>query len=445
MIMGKKRMLFLSAVIVLVLAVGVQAFDLTEFGFKPAGSYDFGGETVTIISWTSERMETLYFQGYLPVLDRVAEAEELFNCKIEFMQTREIPEVNFNRLLSGESVNDLWHVQNKIGYWELVSANALYPVHDLLGDEYYEMLPPSLMAVEEAFKYQGKYWGLGPVEWRPIYGYQNDMKFVAYNKTLIEREGLPDPYELYLAGEWTWDAATDLAVRATQDTDGDGEIDVWGIVGAGATDLAVANGATMTAVDETGRVVFVADDPKYIEALEQTTLWWTELGVQMPTYSSGDLGSAFRNGRAAMNFGISAFNLPELLENMTDEWGLVPFPMGPSTDRHHWTVQALNTTVIPANAADPEALAALRAFLWREEDISINDFLAAHVNSQEAADVLLTANREWEGQASRLFETFLGDFTTYEREVQQGQRSATAAMAEIKPIIQANLDDLFSQ
>lgn len=96
-------------------------------------------------------------------MDQVAEAEELFNCKIEFMQTREIPEVNFNRLLSGESVNDLWHVQNKIGYWELVSANALYPVHDLLGDEYYEMLPPSLMAVEEAFKYQGKYWGLGPV------------------------------------------------------------------------------------------------------------------------------------------------------------------------------------------------------------------------------------------------------------------------------------------
>lgn len=61
--MGKKRMLFLSAVIVLVLAVGVQAFDLTEFGFKPAGSYDFGGETVTIISWTSERMETLYFKA----------------------------------------------------------------------------------------------------------------------------------------------------------------------------------------------------------------------------------------------------------------------------------------------------------------------------------------------------------------------------------------------
>ena len=200
----------------------------------------------------------------------------------------------------------------------------------------------------------------------------------------------------------------------------------------------------MTAVDETGRVVFVADDPKYIEALEQTTLWWTELGVQMPTYSSGDLGSAFRNGRAAMNFGISAFNLPELLENMTDEWGLVPFPMGPSTDRHHWTVQALNTTVIPANAADPEALAALRAFLWREEDISINDFLAAHVNSQEAADVLLTANREWKAKLHACSRLSLAILLHMKEKFSRD--SGAQLLPWLKsPIIQANLDDLFSQ
>ncbi|NLM26320.1 MAG: hypothetical protein GX208_09450, partial [Firmicutes bacterium] len=49
------------------------AFDLTDLGFKPAGSYDFGGETVTIVSWTSERMSN-YFKTYPPVAGRIEEA-----------------------------------------------------------------------------------------------------------------------------------------------------------------------------------------------------------------------------------------------------------------------------------------------------------------------------------------------------------------------------------
>lgn len=108
----------------IVLATGfAAAFDLTELGFKSADSYDFGGETVTIISWTSERMEQ-YFNDYLHVQGRVAEAEELFNCKIEWMQNRDIPAVNFNRLLAGEAGNDLWHVQNKIGTKGAAAAMA---------------------------------------------------------------------------------------------------------------------------------------------------------------------------------------------------------------------------------------------------------------------------------------------------------------------------------
>lgn len=443
--MRKICTLLLTVLVVLGFCYSASAFDLTEFGFKPAEEYDFKGATVTIISWTSERIETRYFGEYLPVLDRIAEAEAAFNVKIEFMQNRDIPTINFNRLLAGDSINDLWHVQNKIGYWELVSSEAVYPVHDLLGDDYYAMLPPSYLATEEALKYKDKYWGIGSVEWRPTYGYQNDMMFVAYNKTLFEQEGLPDLYELYLDGEWTWEKATEIAVKATQDLDGDGVIDIWGIVDARPWDMAVSNGATMTRVDETGRVVFVADEPAYLEALEQCYQWWTELGVQMPSYGSGDLSNTFRSGRGAMYFSVPAYGLPDLMENMADEWGIVPYPKGPRADRHYWTVQALNTTVLPINAQDPEALAALRCFLWREEDVNVSDFLAAHVKSQQAADVLLTANREWDGRSSRLFETFLESFGQQTRDVQSGAKSATAAMAEVKPVVQARLDDLFSK
>lgn len=429
----------------IVLATGfAAAFDLTELGFKSADSYDFGGETVTIISWTSERMEQ-YFNDYLHVQGRVAEAEELFNCKIEWMQNRDIPAVNFNRLLAGEAGNDLWHVQNKIGYWDLVAQGAAYPMGELLGDVYYDNLPPSLRATEEALKYNDQYWGIGSVEWRPIYGYQNDMLFVAYNKTLFEREGLPDLYELYKAGEWTWEMATEIGTKATADLDGDGVIDQWGIIDARSTTLAVANATSMTKADDSGRVVFDADNPNYIEALEQQYIWWTEMGIQMPSLGSGDLNSTFINGKGAMHFSKPAHSLGELLTQMTDEWGIVPQPMGPNADDYYWAVQALNTTLIPVSANDPEALAALRAFLWREEDVDVNDFLAAHVNTQEAAEVLLDANRNWQGGATELFQTYLGDFNLLAREINNGTKGAAAAMAEVKPIIQANLDDLFGQ
>lgn len=440
-----QKQIFMCILVVSLLLGGVcfvSAYDLTEVGLKPNGSYDFGGETVTIISWTSERMEK-FFNDNLVLMGRVAEAEELFNCKIDFMQTRDIPDVNFNRLLAGESGNDLWHVQNKIGYWELVAQGAVLPMSDILPEQYYESLPPSLISVEKALEYDGKYFGVGPVEWRPLYGYQNDMIFVAYNKTLFEREGLEDLYEVYLAGDWTWDKATELAKKITQDIDGDGIMDQWGMVDVRIWDLAVSNGSSITRVDENGRVIFTADEPGYIEALEQHKEWATDLQVLM---TSGSAMDTFVNGQAGMFFYAGAWQLPDnVLPRMTDEWGLVPYPKGPRVDEHKWTVQALSTTLIPLNAKDPEALVALKSFLWREEDVTVGDLLATHVTSQDAADVFLTANNEWDGNASRLFQDYYATFDTDSREVTSGAKSASALMAELKPIIQANLDDLFSQ
>lgn len=449
-----KRTYKLSVTLVLVMSmllmgsVFASADVLTDMGLKPLGSYDFGGETVTIISWTSDRIPG-YFETHVPVMDRIAEAEELFNVKIEFLHSRDIPEINFNRLLAGESTHDLWHTQNKIGYWELVARGAVMPMSDILPAEYYENLPPSLQAAEEALKYEGKYWGIGPVEWLPLYGYQNDLLFVVYNKTLLEREGIEDLYELYLDGEWTWDKAREIAIKTTADTDGDGEIDQWGIVDSRNWDLAVSNGASFTK-EVDGRMVFSADVPAYIAALEFQKELWTDLEVMMPTFSSGTLRDTFLNGKAAMFFSVTTSNIGNhILPKMQDEWGLVPLPKGPDADDHIWTVQALNTTLIPINAKDPEGLVALRAFLWQEDDVSVNDFLANHVRSQEAADVLLTANREWEGQASRVFEDFIekDEFVRLliRDEITQGKKGAAAGMAEIKPIIQGKLDDLFDQ
>ena len=54
----KKLFVMVLALTCLVLLTSSMALAdvLTDHGLKPVGSYDLGGNTVTIISWTSERM-----------------------------------------------------------------------------------------------------------------------------------------------------------------------------------------------------------------------------------------------------------------------------------------------------------------------------------------------------------------------------------------------------
>lgn len=436
---------FLAVCLVVMTSAIAMADVLTDYGLKPLGSYDLGGNTVTIISWTSERMAN-YFNDYIPVRDRIAEAEELFNCKIEWMQTREIPQTNFARLMADESAYDLWHVQNKIGYFELVSEGAVLAASDFLPAEFFEALPPCLQTTEEALKFNGKYYGIGNVEWRPMYGYANDIVFVGYNKTLFEREGLPDLYELYLDGEWTWEMAGEIAAKATRDTDGDGTIDQWGMTDLRAWDLAVSNDASIIKLDESGRMVYAADEDAYIEAVEQFMEWWTT-GVLNQSTNTGGNRDLFINGRAAMHFNITPAVMANNLipSNMADEWAIVPFPKGPRATEYRYPNQAVSTTLIPINAADPEALVALKLFLWQEDDITVNDFLAAHVRTREAGQVLLEAHEDWSGTTSRLIETFITPYNDAINAIRDQGVSAATRLAEIRPQIQATIDELFNQ
>lgn len=239
-------------------------------------------------------------------------------------------------------------------------------------------------------------------------------------------------------GSWTWDAVTDYGLKVTRDTDGDGEIDLCATNDVRVWDLAVSNGASITRVNDDGKIVFTADEPAYIEAFEQIYQWRTESKILVPN-------TTFTQQQNLFGFSSLAFNLGSYMEQFDFEWGILPLPKGPRADEYYWTVQAVSTTLIPKNAADPEGLATLRAFLWREEDVLQSDVLAAHTNSKESAQVFLTANQEWQGQASRLFQNLLGEFSDLAPQIYDGTRSTTATMAELKPFVQNRLDDLFNQ
>lgn len=99
----------------------------------------------------------------------------------------------------------------------LDAANELYQPIDAYLD--YDVCD---QASADAFLYRGGH-----------YVYTNNAitapYLIIYNATVFEEEALETPTELFDKGEWTYDKFLEYMAYFTRDTDGDGEIDQWGL------------------------------------------------------------------------------------------------------------------------------------------------------------------------------------------------------------------------
>ncbi|MCL2371877.1 MAG: extracellular solute-binding protein [Defluviitaleaceae bacterium] len=160
---------------------------------------------------------------------------------------------------------------------------------------------------------------------------------VYFNMRLLEEAGLdPElPFDLQLAGEWTWDAFMDVARAATRDLTGDGIPDTWGIATFGAQFLEMAlasNGAEPVGFDaSTGRFLNTTNTPEFLEALAWANAL-SEEGVTMPEPEGMGWDfflPAFNNGMAAMRAAGDYVAGAQVNPNLADPWGFVTFPRGP--------------------------------------------------------------------------------------------------------------------
>ncbi len=154
---------------------------------------------------------------------------------------------------------------------------------------------------------------------------------IFWNKTLFDRYNLPDLYELYENGEWTWDKFKEIALAGNQDTDGDGEYDVHGFNWRENLiwSFMTSNGANAVKKTDAG-IELALETPEAMEAME----FYADFTQNVPQLKGwlGDWQSQiwdFRDGNSCMCYEawwISSSYLGE----MEDEWGFVPFPKGPS-------------------------------------------------------------------------------------------------------------------
>ncbi len=180
---------------------------------------------------------------------------------------------------------------------------------------------------------------------------------LAYNKQMLDEAGLEDPNALYEKGEWTWDKWREYMLALTQDTDGDGVIDVYGYGSRWdflVYNLLMSNGTSIASSDTEN-----LSSPEVTEVLDFIYNMYNVDHVANP-WNSEDFDynqNCYMDGRVA--FWIDAAWISSANEDANLEFDVVwcPWPIGPSGDEatnKFKNVSSGNAWMIPAGVEDPE-------------------------------------------------------------------------------------------
>jgi ABC-type glycerol-3-phosphate transport system substrate-binding protein len=156
-----------------------------------------------------------------------------------------------------------------------------------------------------------------------------------FNKRLFREAGLdPElPYNMQKDKTWTWSNLLPIARRLTRDTTGDGIPDTWAFPRDPSTEFLDAvissNGIGYVGRDANGRFYNTTGRPEFLEAM-QYALQLSNEGLMLPQPPGAVWDwayTAFSDGRVAML--VAPIWARDMLQGMSDDWGMVMFPMGP--------------------------------------------------------------------------------------------------------------------
>ena len=342
---------------------------------------DLGGRTIRISAWwdLTPPGETA---GERAMLERIAELEEAYNMKIEFVQVPwdEYVDTFTTSVLAGEPFADIVRMEVK---WALPAIlNGLLLEIDEFTD--------GSMDIQNEQKYVRK---INPIAGGE-YGFSHhevNGAALHYNRDIFRQLGLPDLQELFLNGELTWQRMLDLAIEATRDLDGDGTPDVWGWSGWAAhvaRNLIAANGARI-ADDATGQQGLT--DPRTIEALEFVQrLYNVENVVYLRSGSKSEYTEweSFLDGKSAMWIAHEW-----QVGDVPFDFGVVPIPNGPSgSPEATYNNGGAHAYFIPKGVEDPHIVYRIyeeMQMIPQFEDYVGQDYLESRYRTQQDIDIFL--------------------------------------------------------
>lgn len=161
------------------------------------------------------------------------------------------------------------------------------------------------------------------------YGF-DDTQVLMYNKSAVQNEGFEDPYEMYLNGEWDWNAFTDMMKTFVENGSDDGT-ERFGIGGWWANAFVYTAGETMVTYD----------GEKFGNNLRSGKIEKAQ-GVIEDIFKNNLIKRGWIDGKSAFvdnsllfySMGTWAYN-DASLSMPDDEIQIVPFPKDPDSDKYY--------------------------------------------------------------------------------------------------------------
>lgn len=307
--------------------------------------------------------------------DVVAEVEEKYNVKIEFVNlTWDGTQESINTsILAGTPDCDIYETDLSFGIPAALNG---------LATNLEDVLP----ADADIFHDQVVFSQVDVGTDSGVYLFQSNSAemtlantyMLAYNKQMLEDAGLEDPNALYERGEWTWDKWREYMLALTQDTDGDGVTDVYGYGSRWdflVYNLTMSNGTGIAMSDKE-----TLSSPEVAEVLDFIYNMYNVDHVARPWDSEDFDGNmnAYIDGNVA--FWIDAAWISSSNEDANLGFDVVwcPWPIGPSGDEatnKFKNVSSGNAWMIPAGVDDPELV--YNVFYdwqnWYHDDVELRD------------------------------------------------------------------------
>lgn len=293
-------------------------------------SFDLGGRKVIIGDWNVTDLEIARLASNAEGATEQQKAgyqslkyqEQKYNCDIEFMKYKKGSNDFVQAALAGQHFADAFFTSREFVFPRVVNMGLIIPIDDYID---FENDPLWVNTNPDAHLWRGKHYGLrGQVQ----YPYQGTW----INYDIIERTGVEDPYDLWQAGNWNWETMLDIALQVTDDTDGDGVTDQWGINNSNVRYFLYSNGGQVVEYNEaTGRYEYALDKPNNRRAMQ----FWADLSFVHKVVGPGYF-ETFAEGNFAFMFN-QLWNGQRIYEGGVTNLGWIPFPNGPDVPSDYIT------------------------------------------------------------------------------------------------------------
>lgn len=343
---------------------------------------DMGGRTIKIGLWWDEYWDSDYrsldditaaggsydsAENMQMKLDAVRAVEKKWNCRIDWVNLGWdgiIDSIN-TTVPSGTPECDIYLTDLQFGIAPVASGYA---------QKLSEICPKGDVNNSQMIFTKNRYLGLDDYFFSNSCTVSSGAMYMVYNAQMLDDAGLTYPEELAQRGEWTWDKFNEYAKALTKDTDGDGQMDVYGF-GSGYTlaiqGFAASNNAVIAGNEKQGLA-----DKASEEVFEELRQLYVTDGTARPVNNDdwNDNILAFSTGKAAFGF-AQPWMLTQEKGNHDFDVRICPAPSGPNGDDSMSPAQIVNNYFIPKGVEDPTAVYEIFEELsnWYDGDTQIRD------------------------------------------------------------------------